>query len=475
MKAMGSPNFVPEQIENCMMSYTVVSYLKKLKNQAKMEYDRLVASVGQARPLYPPGIRVSSSNSAPSILRRPDFHQLLARHGSDLSSLTHELASTDYDTFALVVPGDKNVNSRRVYTNPFDISRKDLLTHIRRMRVNYMKAVLSGSQLQEAESHHNMSVQDMGNYQEYLRRMPQPLREIETQPARQHTFGNPFKVNKNIMIDEADEAMPGQQTSRKRMAAESSASPRPNKRKPGPLPKGVSVRLLLSPVREVQTPPPSPVYQPFDSMCLQSPQTEYDEDYDDEVLVLTDDELDPGIQQQQQHPQENNVQTNHMYSETNGELSVDVSIDELKPSLASSPNAIGSLRRQLSVSSAPATPPLNGLKTYEHNRKIREKAVVETKRPGKDHLKLFHLLGDLQGSAEERCRCIRVVIHEAERFKRLSLVRQLNDLVRTCVTPPSLLSSPSPAGSAALVRTSRRGTVQAMNCNHVSGNDDGAM
>ena len=37
----------------------------------------------------------------------------------------------------------------------------------------------------------------------------------------------------NLMIDEADEAMPGQQSSRKRSAAESPSSPRPNKRKPG--------------------------------------------------------------------------------------------------------------------------------------------------------------------------------------------------------------------------------------------------
>jgi len=34
--------------------------------------------------------------------------------------------------------------------NPFDISRKELLSHIRRMRVNFIKAALSGIQLQEA-------------------------------------------------------------------------------------------------------------------------------------------------------------------------------------------------------------------------------------------------------------------------------------------------------------------------------------
>ena len=80
--------------------------------------------------------------------------------------------------------------------NPYDISRRELLTQIRRMRVNFLKAALTGHQLQETETLFRMSVQEMGNYQEYLKRLPQPLREIETQPARQHTFGNPFKVNK---------------------------------------------------------------------------------------------------------------------------------------------------------------------------------------------------------------------------------------------------------------------------------------
>jgi hypothetical protein len=38
---------VPEQMDNCL-SYSVVSYLKKLKNQAKMEYDKVVGSVGHS-------------------------------------------------------------------------------------------------------------------------------------------------------------------------------------------------------------------------------------------------------------------------------------------------------------------------------------------------------------------------------------------------------------------------------------------
>ena len=43
---------------------------------------------------------------------------------------------------------------------------------------------------------HNQPVQQMGNYQQYLKLQPPPLREVDASPARLHTFGNPFKVNK---------------------------------------------------------------------------------------------------------------------------------------------------------------------------------------------------------------------------------------------------------------------------------------
>lgn len=39
----------------------------------------------------------------------------------------------------------------------------------------------------------------MGNYQEYLKQIPSPLRELDPdQPRRLHTFGNPFKLDKKV-------------------------------------------------------------------------------------------------------------------------------------------------------------------------------------------------------------------------------------------------------------------------------------
>lgn len=54
------------------------------------------------------------------------------------------------------------------------------------------------------------SVGQMGNYQEYLKRMSTPLRELESAPVRQHMFGNPFKIDKRMIIDEADIDLMGQ-------------------------------------------------------------------------------------------------------------------------------------------------------------------------------------------------------------------------------------------------------------------------
>lgn len=50
-----------------------------------------------------------------------------------------------------------------------------------------------------ADCLHSVPVAQMGNYQEYLKMMPSPLREIDPdQPKRLHTFGNPFKQDKKV-------------------------------------------------------------------------------------------------------------------------------------------------------------------------------------------------------------------------------------------------------------------------------------
>lgn len=94
---------------------------------------------------------------------------------------------------------------------------------------------------------HSVPIAQMGNYQDFLKAAPQPLRDADPeQPKRLHTFGNPFKLDKKVrplshaeliccqwtkrdvstslsssqgmMIDEADEFVTGPQSKGKRPA-----------------------------------------------------------------------------------------------------------------------------------------------------------------------------------------------------------------------------------------------------------------
>lgn len=68
------------------------------------------------------------------------------------------------------------------------------------MRANFLQPSLTHTKLKDDDSLHSMPVAQMGNYQEYLKRMTPQLREIESTPVRQHMFGNPFKIDKVTII-----------------------------------------------------------------------------------------------------------------------------------------------------------------------------------------------------------------------------------------------------------------------------------
>ncbi len=49
---------------------------------------------------------------------------------------------------------------------------------------------------------HSVPIAQMGNYQDFLKHCPSPLREADPdQPKRLHTFGNPFKLDKKVPLD----------------------------------------------------------------------------------------------------------------------------------------------------------------------------------------------------------------------------------------------------------------------------------
>lgn len=58
---MGAPNLastlIPESLDN-NLSYSIVNYLKRLKHQAKVEFDRVCSEVGRTRQVLVDSIKV---------------------------------------------------------------------------------------------------------------------------------------------------------------------------------------------------------------------------------------------------------------------------------------------------------------------------------------------------------------------------------------------------------------------------------
>lgn len=55
---------------------------------------------------------------------------------------------------------------------------------------------------------HSVPIAQMGNYQDFLKAAPQPLRDADPeQPKRLHTFGNPFKLDKKVIDDSVRERL----------------------------------------------------------------------------------------------------------------------------------------------------------------------------------------------------------------------------------------------------------------------------
>ncbi|CAK1544644.1 unnamed protein product [Leptosia nina] len=259
-------SLIPETQDNCL-SFSVLNYLKRLKNQAKIEFEKLCADV----------INKASSNNTQKIaesvrvMPKSALKKELTSHPclqDKFTALRDQL--NEFGGFVVGLSRGRHKAQAHTYRNPFDIQRRDLLDQVVRMRANFLQPSLAHTRLVDEDSVHSMPVAQMGNYQEYLKRMTPQLREIESQPVRQHMFGNPFKIDKRMMVDEADidpmgtvRGSGGGGVGGKRGAESPRAAP--PKRKAGPLPQHIVARRPTSPA------PMSPVHRPPSPMSLVLP------------------------------------------------------------------------------------------------------------------------------------------------------------------------------------------------------------
>ncbi len=188
------------------------------------------------------------------------------------------------------------------------------------MRSNLLCGRGGVSHVVDEDTRHSLPIAQMGNYQDYLKKQPVPLRELESPPVRQHMFGNPYKTNKNLMmmtdevgfgdVDEVQIINSAGQNSHqsqgqvmrgvKRPAGDSLSAP--PKRRKGPLPKDFKYQSpSSSPVHKIEYPsvdikPESIDVKPVVMLMNTQPQVQ---------LPLHAPQLQQPLQQQQLHHQFN--------------------------------------------------------------------------------------------------------------------------------------------------------------------------
>ncbi|XP_057706206.1 integrator complex subunit 6 isoform X2 [Corythoichthys intestinalis] len=440
LRMMGAPNLIGDSMD-CGLSYSVISYLKKLSQQAKIESERLIVSVGKKAP-QETGIRVKNHSSSLSLAHRRDLKQLLHGITGEAPLRMVDINFKEFSGFQIALLS-KDVKPQ-AYRNAYDIPRRNLLDQLTRMRSNLLRTSQKLIRGQDEDYLHSIPVAQMGNYQEYLKMMPSPLREIDPdQPKRLHTFGNPFKQDKKgMMIDEADEFVLGPQNKKRANSSDSNAgatmkrrrSMSPLLRRPQTPP--VSANHILagkSPTGvqgQVNLPKVIPQHKGPDGAEVVS------ESNGDGVLVPDSGENWPsevdsvgGIQHSL-----NSVGKARAEAVDGGE---DINMTEEKAviqdgqeeqSLEETFNCVD-LSPQSNLDSAETEPavletifiaPLDGSQA-----ELRTRVIKEVRKPGRNFEAILELLQQVKGPVNVQRYFIQHAIKEASRFKKRTLIHQL--------------------------------------------------
>ncbi|KAM9485991.1 integrator complex subunit 6 [Clarias gariepinus] len=416
LRMMGAPNLLAESMEYGL-SYSVVSYLKKLSQQAKVEADRVCLLVGKkAGPDI--GIKLRLRGSALSLAHRKDFAQLLQGIMGDGPL---DINPKEFSGFQLAVL-NKALRPQSL-RNPYDVPRTQLLDQLSRMRRNLLNTSVCLLKGQDQDQLHSVPIAQMGNYQDFLKLSPAPLREVDPdQPRRLHTFGNPFKLDKKaMMVDEADEFVTGTQGKGKRPSDTGTSTGAPKRRR--------CMSPLLRPGHSYtlpnKTPPRAPDSNHVGHFDLERAPLPNHTGHLDSEQGLDSNHVDL------EHAPEFN-HTDSLDSERSQELPPLPPIlhgnhlEEEEKEGARQQNGGGQLEEDELKNRRSVRRREEGC---ELNTELRVLITREIRKPGRHYERIFYLLKQIQGSLETRLIFLQNIIKEAARFKKRVLIEQLENFL----------------------------------------------
>ncbi|XP_029423036.1 integrator complex subunit 6-like isoform X4 [Nannospalax galili] len=373
------------------------SYLKTLPPYyliTKLESERILASVGK-KPPQEIGIKVKNHSGGGMLLaHNKNFRKLLKEIIGEAAPRLTELNTKEFAGFQV---GLLNKDLKpQTYRNAYDIPRRGLLDQLTRMRSNLLKTrkFIVG---QDEDSLHSVPVAQMGNYQEYLKMLASPLREIDPdQPKRLHTFGNPFKQDKKgMMIDEADEFVVGPQNKVKRPGEPN--SPMSSKR-----------RRNAAVVRDIHEEKMENGQSPADGFLSKSAPAEFMNVAGDDGIISN--QLDSLSDDYTGLIKDGLIHKPGSSTLLGGSKTCNLSVDDQKiTSSETEPNSV-----QITPAMA------QGI-----NADIKHQLMKEVRKFGRKYERIFNLLEEVQGPLEMKKQFVEFTIKEAARFKRRVLIQYL--------------------------------------------------
>uniref|UniRef100_A0A8I5MY41 Integrator complex subunit 6 n=1 Tax=Papio anubis TaxID=9555 RepID=A0A8I5MY41_PAPAN len=441
VRMMGAPNLIADSMEYGL-SYSVISYLKKLSQQAKIESDRVIGSVGK-KVVQETGIKVRSRSHGLSMAYRKDFQQLLQGISEDVPHRLLDLNMKEYTGFQVALL-NKDLKPQ-TFRNAYDIPRRNLLDHLTRMRSNLLKSTRRFLKGQDEDQVHSVPIAQMGNYQEYLKQVPSPLRELDPdQPRRLHTFGNPFKLDKKgMMIDEADEFVAGPQNKHKRPGEPNMQGIPKRRRCMSPLLRGRQQNPVVNNHIGGKG-PPAPTTQAQPDLIKPLPLHKISETTNDSIIhdVVENhvaDQLSSDITPNAMDTEFSTSSpagllerpTNHMEALGHDHLGTnDLTVGGFLENHEEPRDKEQCAEENIPASSLNKGKKLMHCRSHEEvNTELKAQIMKEIRKPGRKYERIFTLLKHVQGSLQTRLIFLQNVIKEASRFKKRMLIEQLENFL----------------------------------------------
>jgi hypothetical protein len=446
MRLLGAnPALVPDFFDG-QLSPEVTSLLKRLRKQAKLESERIMSIVAK--------------NKIESDKQKKRKMQLY--FGPEIS-------------VAIGSPGYPDTKPLW-RTNPFDVTRSNLLDELKQIRQALTRKRLAPNSLARESLNHEVPISQMGNYQEHLKRI-NPLRGVETGTVKTQLFGNPYRLEKNDAkrdTEEADEHMVNLGQSRRRSRSLSRGL-RGRSRSPSPAPvqpqsSSSTTNERIGTDKEYATSMSSsqsgnkqptnleasePVSEPMDHSGRTSPHSQPDSNSMLADGSVSRGEKDTSLSNDVSHltrkssenasVRKGNVRLLKKEERKRSPSPIDLTgVPPLKKERQLStdhplkgnhlsknksiPGSLPALHSPLLSEGSSAAKVLTEefqKQQGQENAKIKASILKEFKKPGKNHDGVLHLLNSVKGPVDVQRMFLQEIIKEAKKWKRKGLLEQL--------------------------------------------------